>query len=142
MLVRCLYASQRSSPIDETALEDILLQSRRNNAELGVTGLLCVADNLFIQVLEGGRDEVCGLYNKIVQDERHSQVRLLVYEEISERQFGSWTMGHVDADKLNPAMLLKYFRRPKLDPFGSSGAATMSLLSELVASASIANRGE
>jgi hypothetical protein len=28
-----------------------------------------------MQVLEGGRDEVCELYNTIVRDERHHQVR-------------------------------------------------------------------
>jgi hypothetical protein len=43
----------------------------KNNPALGITGLLCVSDDLFMQVLEGGRDEVCELYNTIVRDDRH-----------------------------------------------------------------------
>ena len=56
---------------EDEDLDEILRQCRKNNPLLGVTGLLCVTDNLFIQVLEGGRDEVCDLYNAIVRDERH-----------------------------------------------------------------------
>jgi len=142
MLVRCLYASRPSPDIGETAFDRILAQSRKNNPALGVTGLLCISENLFIQVLEGGRDEVCDLFNAIVRDERHRQVRLLSYEEISERRFGSWSMGHVSIAKLNPSLLLKYFKRVELDPFDCSGQATMALLGELVATASIVNRTE
>lgn len=142
MLVRLLYASRATSPISPQILDDILGQSRRNNPRAGVTGLLCVSDDTFIQVLEGGRDEVCERYNAIVRDDRHRHVRLLSYEEISERRFGAWTMGQVQLAKINPALLLKYFKRAQLDPFDASGAATMALLTELVATASIVGRGE
>lgn len=140
MLVRCLYASRPATPIDRPGLDEILAQCRKNNPRLGVTGLLCVTDNLFIQVLEGGRDEVCDLYNAIARDERHRQVRLLSYEEISERRFGSWTMGQVSLDKLNPSLLLKYFTRMELNPFECSGRSTMALLGEMLETASITAR--
>jgi hypothetical protein len=133
MLVRCLYASRPVQPLTGAFVDTILAQSRKNNPGIGVTGLLCVSDDLFIQVLEGGRDEVCDLFNAIVRDARHQQVRLLVYEEISERQFGNWTMAQVSMTKLNPSQLLKYFKRPKLDPFECSGKATLALLTDLVA---------
>ena len=140
MLVRCLYASRPAAPIDRQGLDEILAQCRKNNPRLGVTGLLCVTDNLFIQVLEGGRDEVCELYNAIAGDERHRQVRLLTYEEITERRFGSWTMGQVSIDKLNPSLLLKYFTRMELNPFECSGHSTMALLGEMIETASITAR--
>jgi hypothetical protein len=133
MLVRCLYASRPVQPLTGAFVDTILAQSRKNNPDIGVTGLLCVSDDLFIQVLEGGRDEVCDLFNAIVRDARHQQVRLLVYEEISERQFGNWTMAQVSMTKLNPSQLLKYFKRAKLDPFDCSGQATLALLTDLVA---------
>ena len=142
MLVRCLYASRPTAALQGPGLDLILEQSRKNNPALGITGLLCVSENLFIQVIEGGRDEVCELFNAIVRDDRHQQVRLLTYEEISERRFGNWTMGHVSIGKLNPALLLKYFKRVELDPFDCSGAATMALLGEMVATAAIVNRPE
>jgi hypothetical protein len=137
MLVRCLYASRPVEPLTGTFVETILAQSRRNNPDIGVTGLLCVSDNLFIQVLEGGRDEVCDLFNAIVRDARHQQVRLLVFEEIDERQFGNWTMAQVNMTKLNPSLLLKYFKRARLDPFDCSGKATLALLTDLVASGAL-----
>jgi hypothetical protein len=142
MLVRCLYASRPTQPLTGPFLDGILEQSRRNNPKLGITGLLCVSDNLFIQVLEGGRDEVCELYNAIARDDRHEHVRMLAYEEISERRFGGWTMGQVNIARLNPSLLLKYFKRAELDPFECSGHATMALLTELVATASIVHRGD
>jgi hypothetical protein len=142
MLVRCLYASRAAAGTSVAVLDDILTQSRRNNPTKGITGLLCVSDHVFIQLLEGGRDEVCDLYHAIVRDPRHEHVRLLAYDEITQRQFGNWTMGQVNLAKVNPSILLKYFTRAELDPFSASGEATMSLLGELVASASIMGRGE
>ena len=142
MLVRCLYASRAAADASSAILDEILAQSRRNNPVKGITGMLCVSGNVFIQVLEGGRDEVCDLYHAIVRDSRHEHVRLLAYEEITERRFGNWTMGQVNLAKINPSLLLKYFKRAELDPFNASGSATMSLLGDLVSSASIVGRGE
>jgi len=142
MLVRCLYASRAAADASSAILDEILAQSRRNNPAKGITGMLCVSGNVFIQVLEGGRDEVCDLYHAIVRDPRHEHVRLLAYEEIMERRFGNWTMGQVNLAKINPSLLLKYFKRAELDPFNASGSATMSLLGELVSSASIVGRGD
>jgi hypothetical protein len=142
MLVRLLYASRAAATTGAAVLDGIMEQSRKNNPALGITGMLCVSGDLFIQLLEGGRDEVCELYNAIARDNRHQQVRLLSYEEIAERKFGAWTMGQVNIAKLNPSLLLKYFRRAELDPFDCSGQATMALLHELVATASIVNRGD
>lgn len=140
MLVSCLYASRIATPLPAPILDKILVQSHRNNPQRGITGLLCFTSDVFVQVLEGGRDEVCDLYNSIVRDERHNQVRLLVYEEIAERRFGSWTMGQVDAKAMNPTLLLKYSKTAKLDPFAMTGQATMALLMDLVATGTITGR--
>lgn len=140
MIVRCLYASRASTHLSSSMIEDILEKSRINNPPNGITGILCYAGDIFIQVLEGGRDEVCELYNAIVRDERHTQVRLLSYQEIRERKFCNWTMGHVDLSKVNPGLLLKYHEKPMLNPFISSGRATMALLDELVDTAAISSR--
>ena len=140
MLVRCLYASRAVGPGPGPDVDSILEQSRRNNPKLGITGMLCVSNDVYIQVLEGGRDEVCDLFTTIVRDARHSHVRILVFEEISERRFANWTMGQVNVAKVNPSLLLKYSDKPVLNPFGCSGHATMALLQELVATAAITGR--
>ena len=127
MLVRLLYASQPAKPLDNGIVDSILETSRKSNPARGITGLLCFGEDLFMQVLEGGRDEVCELYNAIVRDTRHANVRLLSYEEIPERRFGSWTMGQVNIAKVNPALLLKYAEKAVLNPFTCSGRASMAL---------------
>ena len=140
MLVRLLYASRPVAPLTTGVVDSILAQSRAHNPRLGITGMLCYSEDLFLQVLEGGRDEVCELYNTIVRDERHSQVRILCYEEIAERRFGSWTMGHVNVATVNPSLLLKYAKLPVLNPFNCSGQASMALLEELMATAAVVGR--
>lgn len=140
MLVRCLYASRCVTPQPPALLEQILVQSRRNNPRRGITGLLCWTSEVFVQVLEGGRDDVSSLLCSILRDDRHQDVRLLSFEEITERQFGSWTMGQVEIGSVNRALLLKYAPRPDLDPFTVPARATMSLLSELVVTGAIINR--
>lgn len=141
MLVRLLYASRAAAALTPAVLDSILEQSRANNPAAGITGVLCFSDDLFIQVLEGGRDEVCGLYNTIVRDNRHAHVCILSYEEIRERRFGGWTMGQVNIAKVNPTLLLKYSERAELNPFSCSGQASMALLDELIATASVVSRG-
>ena len=140
MLIRCLYASRAANTAGEDARQAILAQSRKNNPERGITGLLCFGQDVFIQVLEGARDEVCALYNELVQDERHTHVRMLIFEEISERLFSNWKMGEVDLARINKSVLLKYYERPELDPFTCSGHATLALLNELVATGAIASK--
>jgi hypothetical protein len=140
MLVRLLYASRLSSAAGTDVIDAILAQSRRKNPDLGITGVLCYGGKVFMQVLEGGREPVNALYNKIAADKRHEQVMLLHYEEIAERRFGNWTMGQVNLAKINPSVLLKYLEKPELDPFCVPGRASLALLEELIATAQIIGR--
>jgi hypothetical protein len=137
MLVRLLYASRAAPGVDHEMLVAILKKSRAHNHELGVTGVLCYSEGLFLQLLEGGRGPVNRLYNRIVADPRHSDVELLSYDEIGERRFAGWAMGQVNMSRLNPGLLLKYSERGTLDPFAVSGRVSMALFDELMATASI-----
>ncbi len=140
MLVRLLYASRAAQTLTQAVIDSILEQSRRNNSVQGITGMLCYSEDIFLQVLEGGRDQVCERFNAIVRDPRHASLHILTYEEVSERRFGGWTMGQVNIAKVNPSLLLKYSEKAVLDPFGCSGSASMALLNELIATASVVGR--
>jgi hypothetical protein len=138
MLVRLIYASRSTRPITDELINGILAQSREYNTAAGITGVLCVCQgDVFIQVLEGGRDEVNRLYGRIARDERHDDVTLLAYGEIDERRFAGWRMGHVDLEKLNVGVILKYSETPQLDPFAIPGRVALALLDELMSTASI-----
>ncbi len=140
MLVRLLYASRAATPVTNELVESILRQSHTHNPVLGITGILCYGGDVYMQVLEGGRQAVNTLYNTIVRDSRHREVMLLQYREIPERKFAGWTMGQVNLKKINPSLLIKYSALPELDPFAVPGSASMALLEELIATASILGR--
>jgi len=137
MLVRLLYASRAATPGATEEVATILRQSKANNPSAGVTGVLCCSDNMYLQVLEGGRTAVNRLYNRIVADPRHQDVELLSYQQIGERHFAGWSMGQVNVSRLNPSLLLKYSATARLDPYAMSGSVALALLDELVATASI-----
>lgn len=140
MLVRLLYASRAVGPVSPHAIDAILERSRTNNPALGITGVLCHGGEVYMQVLEGGRDAVNALYNRIAADARHREVTLLHYDEISERRFAGWTMGQVNLGRINPSVLLRYSTRPVLDPFSTPGGASLALLEELISTAQIMGR--
>lgn len=139
MLVRLLYTS-RSQAITQETIDAILAQSRLHNPANGITGILCHGGDVFMQVLEGGRNAVNALYREICKDSRHDAVTLLHYEEISERRFAGWTMGQVNLSRVNPSLLVKYSELPMLDPYAVSGKASLALLEELMATAAIVGR--
>ena len=141
MLVRLLYVSRAADTLTPAMIDAIIAQSRKNNPDAGITGLLCHSGNVFMQVLEGGRAAVNATFTRIVRDTRHSDVQLLLYEEIAERRFAGWTMGRANLEKINISVLLKYSEKPVLDPYSVSGKASMALLDELMATASIASCG-
>jgi hypothetical protein len=140
MLVRLLYVSRAVHPETPEQTESILTSAREHNLANGITGVLCYGGGIFLQALEGGRNQVNDLYTHIVKDPRHKDVVVLAYEEITERRFGGWTMGQVRLDKLNPSIVLKYSETPELDPYGVSGQVSFALLEELMATASIIGR--
>ena len=141
MLVRLLYASRAVDGIDESFIRSILEESRANNLEHGITGILCTypEGGAFIQLLEGGREAVNRLYGNIVRDRRHAEVTLLDFAEIQERRFASWKMGNVDLNKVNKSSILRYSDKAELDPFSMSGRSALALLEELASSAAIAS---
>jgi Sensors of blue-light using FAD len=140
MLVRLLYVSRAIDPESCSTTQSILDSARKYNAANGITGVLCYGGGLYLQAIEGGRMQVNKLYSHIVCDQRHTDVVLLVYQEITERRFGGWTMGQVNLTKLNTSIVMKYSEKPELDPYSVSGVASLALLEELMLTASIIGR--
>ncbi|MBC3882848.1 BLUF domain-containing protein [Undibacterium sp. LX40W] len=140
MLVRLLYASRAVDNNLNQTVQAIMQQSRDHNPQHGITGILCHSDDVFMQVLEGGREAINTLYSMILRDPRHKDVVLLHYEEISERRYAGWTMGQANLGKINPSILLKYSALPELNPHRMSGKMSLALIEELMATAAIVGR--
>lgn len=93
-----LYVSGATGPVSEADIAQILEASRRNNARLGVTGMLLYADGAFIQVLEGEEETVKALARRISQDRRHRNYMVLCEHHAEARAFGDWQMGFKELD--------------------------------------------
>ena len=94
-LVHCIYCSaSATTEFDPAGLQTLLDECRRNNAKLGITGMLLFQNGSFFQVLEGERTVVVALFEKIAADKRHTRVTKVILEPIEERAFGAWTMGY------------------------------------------------
>ena len=141
MFIRLTYVSRAIELVTQPVMDSILQTSRKNNPANGITGVLCTNNYIFLQLLEGGRKEVSETYNRIARDPRHNDVQLLHMEEVTERKFSGWSMGKVSFDRVNLAILLKYSAKSVLDPYAVSGASSIALLDELMATASVASCG-
>lgn len=88
-----VYVSFSAARMNDDELKEILEKSRENNQKLGITGMLLYRDGFFIQALEGEKETVSRLYEKISEDPRHTNI-LKVYQETSRvRSFEDWSMG-------------------------------------------------
>lgn len=95
-LIHLAYSSAATRPFSQDDLLDLLTKARRNNVQLGVTGMLLYAEGSFFQVLEGRPEAVDALFDTIKRDKRHTKVTLVIREPIARRWFGDWTMGYAD----------------------------------------------
>jgi hypothetical protein len=133
MLVRLLYVSQPVGPITTTVTTLILEKSNIYNKKENITGVLCQGSGLWMQVLEGERHQVNVLYARIMASRYHNNVELLSMEEITQRQFGKWSMALVHLSKDDPMVQMAH---PEFDPYSATAKDAMALLDALVKTSS------
>lgn len=97
-----VYVSTATQPFSREQLLQLLEKSRTNNAKVSVTGLLLYKDGFFIQALEGPRDAVQQVFQRISQDPRHDVGATLQTGDSNFRQFPDWSMGFRNLD--DPAL--------------------------------------
>lgn len=96
-ICRLIYRSTAcEDTLSNKELAAIQHLSVENNSNKGVTGLLVLSGDQFLQVLEGESKDINELYAKILQDSRHHSVRLISFESVPERFFENWAMRLVD----------------------------------------------
>lgn len=87
-----VYVSSATELLSSDALRDLLSVSRRNNAAVGIGGILLYWDGNFLQYIEGPDDQLDLLMSKVAQDPRHNGLIVLERENIESRAFPDWTM--------------------------------------------------
>ena len=135
MLIRLVYASTAQSGVDLNEFKRILLQAQTNNHRRDLTGMLAFNSKIFLQALEGSRDEINDLYARLMRDPRHKTVTLLNYREIEERHWANWSMGFAAPNTDNRALFLKYSQQSVFNPYNMKADAVEKMLMELATTA-------
>lgn len=97
-MISLVYVSEASTPFSDEQLTELLRLAQTNNSARSITGLLLHSNNKFVQALEGPKEQVWPLYEKIRADQRHKNVRLLRREDIGRREFWAWSMAFFTID--------------------------------------------
>ncbi len=89
-----MYVSSATRVMTPEDILRILETARRNNLELGVTGLLIYHHDhqQFMQLLEGQKEVIFKLLERLKADDRHREVDVMYDGPISFRGFPNWTM--------------------------------------------------
>ena len=99
-----------SSP---STLNDISECSLERNRADDITGILCYGNGYFLQCVEGSEQALTNLKNRLLVDERHKELKILDFSEITERRFASWSLRSITLERwMNKDSELK-----KLMPF-------------------------
>ncbi len=105
----------------DAALKELLSQSQTNNLRDDITGMLLYSAGAFVQVLEGGQQEVDTLYAKIVMDERHKNIIKLAYGRLEKRIFPTWSMGFKAVSPAQFKEFTAYFDLSDFKPINIDG---------------------
>jgi hypothetical protein len=92
MPYRLVYSSEATAEMGRADLEQMLEESRLRNVKRGITGVLVYTDGVFLQVLEGERDDVDDLMTSLRRDPRHRNVTVIHEGEIDRPAFPTWRM--------------------------------------------------
>tara|TARA_B100000678_G_C18213796_1_gene504478 strand:- start:1523 stop:1975 length:453 start_codon:yes stop_codon:yes gene_type:complete len=83
----------------EALAREIAEQSAIRNAACGLTGSLVYIDDHFMQVIEGEESAVEITFERICRDFRHYDVKLIDLQLIPSRQFATWGMACLIAER-------------------------------------------
>lgn len=93
MIYRLIYTSKRSLNTSDADLRAIATFSAISNRSQRITGLLMVHKDHIMQVLEGPKDDVKALAEKIRQDSRHTDMEIVYEKSVETAEFSKWSMG-------------------------------------------------
>ncbi|MDP2636511.1 MULTISPECIES: BLUF domain-containing protein [unclassified Pseudoalteromonas] len=130
-LTRLIYASRITESFSNSSIEHIIRKASEDNVKNHITGMLCFNSNYFLQCLEGARTQVNQTYKRILNDERHTDITLLYYDEIAVRDFADWSMGYVPSSSLSSSINLKFSGCTDFNPYKISGDGAFKMMLEL-----------
>lgn len=99
-LVRLTYTSVEADRVSNADLDEIIGISHHNNDRDALTGVLLYNRPYFIRILEGKREVVGGLLERLYRDPRHTSLRIVSFREVDTREFSRWSMRLIRLDEM------------------------------------------
>lgn len=87
-----IYRSQETQAPTLEELCHLVKQSQTKNKVNGITGLLIKLDSGYLQYIEGTKKDIVMLYERLLQDHRHYNLKLLKTGYLKKRRFRKWSM--------------------------------------------------
>ncbi len=87
-----VYRSRSVEVFSDIDLFYLLAHARENNAKLGISGIVLYDRGFFYQWIEGRDEQLGRVWNAIRADPRHTDVQVLVDQQIPTRLFAGWSM--------------------------------------------------
>ncbi|MDX9716636.1 MAG: EAL domain-containing protein [Thauera sp.] len=98
-----IYVSRSTQPMSEDDVSALMLQFQQRNRRDGISGSLLYKNGEFIQLLEGTKETVLALSERIRSDVRHRDFRIVAEGPMHRRTFTDWGMVllTLDHDRIN-----------------------------------------
>ena len=104
-MYRLIYKSRSKSKIGWGVVKKIITTSEEYNTGFDITGVLLATESHFLQVIEGGFDEVNRLFMRIARDPRHDELQLISFGCVDGRLFGGWAMHGIGIFDFNAELI-------------------------------------
>ncbi|RED43955.1 FAD-dependent sensor of blue light [Winogradskyella eximia] len=104
-LRQIIYTSQASEQFNKRSLLDLLHTSRGYNTIDNISGVLMHRDGYFLQIIEGEQDVIEDLFQRLNNDTRHKNIKMILDRSVESRLFSNWAMGCADFDEPELSML-------------------------------------
>ena len=101
-MIQMVYLSFATMELKANLDEEITLileEAVQHNSSVGITGELIYRNGIFLQLLEGDKEDVEFILGKIFLDyKRHENLKVLMRQPMVERVFPDWSMAFVKVD--------------------------------------------
>ena len=93
-LIQLVYVSSLTLPgrLSTSIFDEVEGHARAYNDQNSLTGILCYGNGHFLQCIEGSKSQVWALQQRIADDKRHKDVKILLLQTINQRSFVDWRM--------------------------------------------------
>ncbi|TXD96150.1 BLUF domain-containing protein [Psychrobacter frigidicola] len=131
IILRLTYISHYNPDNAKLEVARILQQAQRNNERNGVTGVLVLNDDFFLQSIEGARPVINELLGKLVEDTRHFSLQVIECREIEQRRWNKWSMKYLTPSEQDKKYVLRFSAGTDFNPYLMSTSQVMMFIDTL-----------